>query len=108
MKIPNVDGVEYALRGKHSSTVQPPPLPLKCANPAQTVKVIDVRVPFSSMVILILTFWFGTAAAMIILGDSTQKKPVVVVFSSDWHLGSLGCNYEQFIEDHDYLRSLPS
>ena len=42
-----------------------------------------------------------------VVGNPKAKKPMVYVFSGDWHLGCQAVNYEKFIGDHDYLRGLP-
>ena len=42
------------------------------------------------------------------LGDKSVTEPVVLVFTGDWHLGCVSCDYEAFITNHDYLRTLPS
>lgn len=32
-----------------------------------------------------------------------SNKPIAITFSSDWHLGSLGCDYKAFKRDIDFL-----
>lgn len=34
--------------------------------------------------------------------------PVGVVYSSDWHLGSLGCDYDQMQRDLEYIMAVPN
>jgi hypothetical protein len=33
--------------------------------------------------------------------------PIAIVYSSDWHLGSLGCDYDQMQNDLDYILNTP-
>lgn len=41
------------------------------------------------------------------LGDKDRKKPQILMFTADWHLGSKSCNYKQWFEDIQFLLSLP-
>ena len=34
--------------------------------------------------------------------------PIAMVFSSDWHLGSLGCDYDQMRHDLDFIMKVPN
>ena len=34
--------------------------------------------------------------------------PVAIVYSSDWHLGSLGCDYDQMQRDLDFIMKVPN
>lgn len=40
-------------------------------------------------------------------GDPDCDEPIITMFSSDWHLGSLSTDHDKFKEDHDYILSLP-
>ncbi len=41
-----------------------------------------------------------------VLGNKKRNKPIILMFSADWHLGSRSCNYTQWLEDMRYLTSL--
>lgn len=42
------------------------------------------------------------------MGDKKRKDPLILMFSSDWHLGSKSCDHQQWLEDMKYLMSVPS
>lgn len=41
-------------------------------------------------------------------GFPKSKKPVALTFSGDWHLGGKSINYEQWLQDLNFFKSLPS
>jgi len=40
-------------------------------------------------------------------GFPKSKKPIALVFSGDWHLGGKSINYDQWIEDFKFFKTLP-
>jgi hypothetical protein len=41
------------------------------------------------------------------LGDKSRTKPIALIFTADWHLGSKSCDYKQWVKDMKFILGLP-